>query len=230
MEIIEKEVIKEPAKQYASRATGNAALTTGIIGTALGALNLFGTHRGLLGLGGNTVVAENCAPTAFQAWEKACEDRLEMQKGLYDWALVMANNRFNDRQTINQEMFGLYKSQIDADFGLYKSTRDGFDAIVAKHNQDAFDLYKGQRDNFDVLNAKINALETQVAVNAAVRPYQDKLIQCEIEKAYTAGINYTDRKTCKMITGQVVLPNTPTVTGFGSYCCCPSAQSSGATA
>lgn len=208
MEIIEKEVIKEPAKQYASLAKGNAALTTGIIGTALGALNLFGAHRGLLGLGGNTVVAESCAPTAFQAWEKACEDRLEMQKGLYDWALVMANNRFNDRQTINQEMFGLYKSQIDADFGLYK----------------------GQRDNFDVLNAKINALETQVAVSAAVRPYQDKLIQCEIEKAYTAGINYTDRKTCKMITGQVVLPNTPTVTGFGSYCCCPSAQSSGATA
>ena len=51
MEIIEKEVIKEPAKQYASLAKGNAALTTGIIGTALGALNLFGTHRGLLGLG-----------------------------------------------------------------------------------------------------------------------------------------------------------------------------------
>lgn len=230
MEIIEKEVIKEPTKQYASRATGNAALTTGIIGTALGALNLFGTHRGLVGLGGNTVV-ESCAPTAFQAWEKACEDRLDMQKGLYDWALVMANNRFNDRQTINAEMFGLYKSQIDADFGLYKSTRDGFDAIVAKHNQDAFDLYKGQRDNFDALNARLNNLETQVAVNSAIRPYQDKLIQCEIDKAYTAGINYTDRKTCKMITGQVVLPNTPTVTGFGSYCCFPSSTpSSGAAA
>lgn len=225
MEIIEKEVIKEPTHQYASKATGNAALTTGIIGTALGALNLFGTHRGILGLGGTTV-AENCAPTSFQAWEKACEDRLEMQKGLYDWALVMANNRFNDRQTIDSELFGLYKSQIDADFGLYKSTRDGFDAIIAKHNQDAFDLYKGQRDNFDALSARLSNLETQVAVNSAIRPYQDKLIQCEIDRAYTAGINYTDRKTCKMITGQVVLPNTPTVTGFGSYCCCPSTQSS----
>lgn len=28
-----------------------------------------------------------------------------------------------------------------------------------------------------------------------------------------------------MIEGQVVLPNTPTVTGFGSYCCCRSAAS-----
>lgn len=216
MEIIEKEVIKEPTKHYASKATGNAALTTGIIGTALGALNLFGTHGNLLG---NSTVSTSCAPTAFQAWEKACEDRLEMQKGLYDWALVMANNRFNDRQTINQEMFGIYKSQIDSDFGLYKSTRDGFDVLSAKHNQDTFDLYKNQRDNFDALNAKINALETQVAVNSAIRPYQDKLIQCEIDKAYTAGINYTDRKTCKMIVGQVVLPSTPTVTGYGSYCC-----------
>lgn len=219
MEIIEKEVIKEPTKQYASRATGNAALTTGIIGTALGALNLFGAHRGLLGLGSTTAV-EGCVPTAFQAWEKACEDRLEMQKGLYDWALVMANNRFNDRQTINQEMFGLYKSQIDGDFGLYKSTRDGFDALTAKHNQDAFALYKGQRDNFDVLNAKINALETQVAVNAAVRPYQDKLIQCEIDKAFTASINHTDRLDCRNIKGELVLPNTPVISGYGSYSCC----------
>lgn len=219
-----------------------------IIGTVLGGAALLGRRNGFnlfgnsgTGTSGNdaNIAIASCggvgsgygyaAPSAFQAWEKGCEDTLALQKGLYDWALVQQSQRFADRQTINQEMFGLYKSQIDADFGLYKSTRDGFDTITAKHNQDAFDLYKGQRDNFDVLNAKINALETQVAVNAAVRPYQDKLIQCEIEKAYTAGINYTDRKTCKMITGQVVLPNTPTVTGFGSYCCFPSAQSTAAS-
>lgn len=49
--------------------------------------------------------------------------------------------------------------------------------------------------------------------------YQDKLIQCEIDKAFTAGINYTDRKTCKMVEGVVVVPNEPTITGYGSYCC-----------
>lgn len=32
--------------------------------------------------------------------------------------------RFNDRNQINAEMFGIYKSQVDADLGLYKSTRD----------------------------------------------------------------------------------------------------------
>ena len=216
----------------------NAGLTLGIVGTVLGGaallsrkggFNLFGNSGDSRGSMDANIAIATCggagngynAPTAFQAWEKGCEDTLALQKGLYDWALVQQSQRFADRQTLNSELFGLYKSQIDADFGLYKSTRDGFDAIVAKHNQDTFDLYKGQRDNFDVLSARLSNLETQVAVNSAIRPYQDRLLQCEIDKAYNAGINYTDRKTCKMITGQVVLPNTPTVTGFGSYlgCC-----------
>lgn len=28
------------------------------------------------------------APTAFQAWEKSCEDTLAFQGGLYQWALT----------------------------------------------------------------------------------------------------------------------------------------------
>ena len=31
---------------------------------------------------------------------------------------------------------------------------------------------------------------------------------------FTAGINYTDRKTCNVIYGVVTLPNEPTVTGL----------------
>ena len=62
-----------------------------------------------------------------------------------------------------------------------------------------------------------------MAVGSAIRPYQDKLLQCEIEKAFTASVNYTDRRTSRMITGELVLPNTPTVTGYPSYnpCSCP---------
>lgn len=89
-------------------------------------------------------------------------------------------------------MFGLYKSQIDADFSLYK----------------------GQRDNYDALKTQIEELKTQVAVGAAIRPYQDKLIQCEIERAFTAGINYVDKKTCNVIYGVTCLPNEPTTTGL----------------
>ena len=211
----------------------------GIAGTALGLLALSRGGFGLFGngasglsmpenvninaLGGGTNGNGVSAPTAFQTWEKGCEDTLALQKGLYDWALVQQSQRFADRQTLNSELFSVWKGQIDADFGLYKSTRDGFDVLSAKQNQDAFNLYKSQRDADDDIRKELSDLKAQVAINAAVRPYQDKLIQCEIDKAFTAGINYTDRKTCKVIYGEVCLPNTPVVTGYvgANQCGCP---------
>lgn len=250
MEIIEKQVekVKEvPTDGYYGdgrrdvNGKANAGLTLGIIGTALGAWALFGNRRssGLLGLAGSGMGGSNIningletglgaangvtSPSAFQAWEKSCEDTLALQKGLYDWALVQQSQRFADRQTLNSELFSVWKNQIDADFGLYKSTRDSFDVMAAKQNQDAFNLYKSQRDADDGIRKELSDLKAQVAINAAVRPYQDKLIQCEIDKAFTAGINYTDRKTCKAIYGEVCLPNTPVVTGYvgANQCGCP---------
>lgn len=94
--------------------------------------------------------------------------------------MTYQNNRFADRQQLNSELFSAWKSQIDADFGLYKSTRDGFDVLSAKQNQDAFNLYKSQRDSDDEIRKELSDLKAQVAINAAVRPYQDKLIQCGI--------------------------------------------------
>ena len=247
MEIIEKQIekVKEvPAECYnnwghgyhrfASKGVAGTGLGLGIAGTALGLLALSRGGFNLFGNGGsmpenvniNTLgggASGTIAPTAFQAWEKGCADTLALQKGLYDWALAQQSQRFSDRQTIDQELFGIYKNQVDADFGLYKSTRDGFDVLSAKHNADAFNLYKSQRDADDSLRKELSDLKAQVAINAAVRPYQDKLIQCEIDKAFTAGINYTDRKTCNVLYGQVVLPSTPTVTGYvgANRCGCP---------
>lgn len=248
MEIIEKQVekVKEvpydnyscSRDKYASKGVAGTGLGLGIAGTALGLLAL--SRNGFSLFGGGTKglsVPENIninalngttsngvnTPSAFQAWEKGCEDTLALQKGLYDWALVQQSQRFNDRQTLNSELFSLWKGQIDADFGLYKSTRDSFDVMAAKQNQDAFNLYKSQRDADDGIRKELSDLKAQVAINAAVRPYQDKLIQCEIDKAFTAGINYTDRKTCKAIYGEVCLPNTPVVTGYvgANQCGCP---------
>lgn len=251
MEIIEKQVekVKEvPTDNYGYgyrgdiRGRANAGLTLGIIGTALGAWALFGNRRGASILGSSglgsgsgmdaNIAIASCgstsgngisAPTAFQAWGKECEDTLALQAALYNQALNYQNNRFADRQQLNSELFSAWKSQIDADFNLYKSTRDGFDVLNAKQTQDSFNLYKSQRDADDSIRKELSDLKAQVAINAAVRPYQDKLIQCEIDKAFTAGINYTDRKTCKAIYGEVCLPNTPTVTGYvgANQCGCP---------
>ena len=122
----------------------NAGLTLGIIGTALGAWALFGNRRsagvlgtgaGLMGDGSTNInvvgagMGSAGAPTAFQAWSKSCEDTLALQGGLYQWALTQQSQRFQDRQVIDGEMFGLYKSQIDADFSLYKGQRDNYDAL-----------------------------------------------------------------------------------------------------
>lgn len=105
----------------------NAGLTLGIIGTALGAWALFGNRRsagasilggaggGMLGDGstninvlGATAGSGSGAPTAFQAWEKSCEDTLALQGGLYQWALTQQNQRFEDRERLNSELFGVY--------------------------------------------------------------------------------------------------------------------------
>lgn len=102
----------------------NAGLTLGIIGTALGAWALFGNRRsagvlgtgaGLMGDGSTNInvvgagMGSAGAPTAFQAWSKSCEDTLALQGGLYQWALTQQSQRFQDRQVIDSEMFGLYK-------------------------------------------------------------------------------------------------------------------------
>lgn len=185
----------------------NAGLTLGIIGTALGAWALFGNRRsaGVSILGG--------APTAFQAWEKSCEDTLALQGGLYQWALTQQNQRFEDRERLNSELFGVY---IDG--------RNRTDALIEKNNTDHFNLYKYTRDADDDIRKELSDLKAELAVTKAIRPYQDKLIQCEMEKMFTAGINYTDRKTCNVIYGVVTLPNEPTVTGLvgrNAYGCLP---------
>lgn len=192
-----------------------------------------GNGRGLFGFGGGANVPENininavggagaygaAAPTAFQAWEKSCDDAINLTNAMWGLKVGSMQADYDHRNTDVAEKFSIWKSQVDGDFALYKSIRDLYDNTNDKMNAANFGLYKGYRDGFDILNARIAQLEKDVAVGAAIRPYQDKLIQCEIEKAYTASINHTDRLDCRNIKGTLALPNT-TITGFPSYRCC----------
>ena len=195
------------------KLTTSCEYYVGIAGTALGLLalsrnggfNLFGGNPSMpenvnintLGTttsGGGTIV-----PTTFQVWEKESEDALNAQKALYEFALLSQNQRFADRQTLNTELFGIYKSQIDADFGLYKSSRDGFDVLSAKQNADAFSLYKSQRDADDALAARISALETKQAVNDAVDPWRAKVLDMKINGVASnaaAAVNLEAERRC----------------------------------
>ena len=208
MEIIEKEV--DNKKEYASKGVAGTALGIGIGALALSLLNgrgfgLFGNNWGYNGIPQNVNInadvnsPNSSIPSTFSVWEKECEDNLKQQADMYNLALSNQYNRFNDRQTLNGELFNVWKNQVDADFGLYKSTRDSFDIVNKRITDDSFALYKNQRDNFDALSARIANLETKQAVADAVEPWRAKVLDMRINgvaAASQAGINLEAERRC----------------------------------
>lgn len=205
--------------KYASKGVAGTALGLGIAGTALwllgGGLNgtgLFGRGFGVAPAGAAMGLAagEVMNNRDIQYVErKQCSDFVELVNGMWQKAYDAQGNRFSDA-----------RENDAAHFGLYKSMRDGFDIINAKANESNFSLYKYSRDSKDEVMSEIGALKTEIAVLKATRPYQDALIKCDIDNvAKDAAYNLAIR-TCRMIQGEVVLPSTPTVTGFPSYSCC----------
>lgn len=161
--------------------------------------NLFGCR----GAAADGAVAAASIANERYLERKQCADHVQFVNDMWRTSYNQQNQRFEDRQTINQEMFGIYSAM-----------RNGFDIINDAANKNAFDLYKYSRDNKDELAGQIGELKTEVAVLKATRPYQDALIQCDIRRvAEHADFNLW-RRTCRMISGEVVLPNTPTVTGY----------------
>ena len=200
-----------------------AARTLGIIGTVGAGIALLG--RGGLGAitGGGPSVTNNysgggcVAPTTYDVASKECADILAVTKGYYDLAIAGLKSAAATREV-----------DVAEKFGLYKDNRDNIDSVNNRINAELFSLYKYTRDKDDETKDKIADLEAKVAVNTAVRPYQDKLIQCKIDEVYTSLINYVDRKTCRLIPGRLVLPSTPTVTGYSADCPCPGTAEAGA--
>ena len=197
--------------KYATKGKANAGLTLGIIGTSL---------AGLMALGGGTCIGnllggkQECSGVPHGELyneRKEQEDFVELTKQYYE-AQIATNAK------IDKNFFDLYKMNVDTSFGLYKN-----------HVDDSFKLYKGQRDQADVLMAKIADVEKKVDVMAAIRPYQDALINCKIDNVAQVSDFNLARRTCRMITGELVLPSTPTVTGYPSYSPCnPVATTTGA--
>lgn len=232
--VVEKKIYEEGKKHddYASKATGNAGLTLGIIGTALGAgAWLLGGNRNVFGsLGSNMpenvnintygANASSNQPTALQVMEKECADEVKLLTDMFGLKLDTANKFYAMRETDIAEKFSMYKGATDAinaenrramyaEFGLYKSQVDA-----------DFGLYKNQRDQYDALQAKYSDLDKKVAVMEALTPYKEKLMMA-----------YVNEKTCNCLRGQLVLPSTPVISGYGSYgcnCTAPSTPTTGA--
>ena len=193
--------------EYASKAKANAGLTTGIICTSLAGLLTLGAMSNGNGLLGGIVGGKPDCPSSVPHGElynerKEQADFVEVTKQFYEGQIAT-------NQKIDKNFFDLYKMNVDTSFGLYKN-----------HVDDSFRLYKGQRDQADVIMAKIADVEKKVDVMAAVRPYQDALINSKIDNVAMVSDFNLARRTCRMIQGELVLPSTPTVTGYASYSPC----------
>ena len=228
--VVEKKIYEDGKKEYASKGLAGTALGIGIGGLALALLN--GNGRGVFGSLGNGMpdnvnintyggmTASNTAPTALEVMEKECDDEVKLLTDMFGLKLDTANKFYAMRETDIAEKFSMYKGATEvinaenrramhAEFGLYKSQIDA-----------DFGLYKNQRDQYDALQAKYSDLDKKVAIMEALTPYKEKLMMA-----------YVNEKTCNKITGQLVLPSTPVVSGYGSYCCngtAPSTPTTGA--
>lgn len=230
--VVEKKIYEEGKKhdEYASKGLAGTALGIGIGGLALALLN--GNGRGVFGSLGGSNMPENVninayganassnQPTALQVMEKECDDEVKLLTYIFGMKLDTANKFYAMRDTDIAEKFSMYKGANDAinaenrramqaEFGLYKSQVDA-----------DFGLYKNQRDQYDALQAKYNDLDKKVAVMEALTPYKEKLMMA-----------YVNEKTCNCLRGQLVLPSTPVISGYGSYgcnCTAPSTPSTGA--
>lgn len=228
--VVEKKIYEDGKKEYASKGLAGTALGIGIGGLALALLN--GNGRGVFGSLGNGMpdnvnintyggmTASNTAPTALEVMEKECDDEVKLLTYMFGMKLDTANKFYAMRETDIAEKFSMYKGANDAinaenrramqaEFGLYKSQVDA-----------DFGLYKNQRDQYDALQAKYSDLDKKVAVMEALTPYKEKLMMA-----------YVNEKCCRKIDGQLVLPSTPVVTGYGSYgcnCTAPSTPTTGA--
>lgn len=217
--VVEKKIYEDGKKEYASKGLAGTALGIGIGGLALALLN--GNGRGVFGSLGGGNMPENVninaygansssnQPTALQVMEKECADEVKLLTDMFGLKLDTANKFYAMRETDIAEKFGLYKSQVDA---INAENRRAIDA--------EFGLYKASRDQNDATNAKMAALETKIAVMEALTPYKEKLMMA-----------YVNEKTCNCLRGQLVLPSTPVISGYGSYgcnCTAPSTPTTGA--
>ena len=179
-----------------------------IIGTSLGgllALGALGKGSGLLNLGGSNCQPTGCPSNANTTYVMDAEELYLERQASAD--KLAATNRY-------------YQGVID----FNKTLTDNFFASYERDVKNSFDLYKMSRDQKDELLQKIEAVDKKVDVMAAIRPYQDALINAKIDQnALLADYNLS-RRTCRMINGELVVPSTPTVTGYASYNPCNLAQ------
>ena len=206
--VVEKKIYEDGKKEYASKGLAGTALGIGIGGLALALLN--GNGRGVFGSLGGSNMPENVNINTYGANSSSNQPTAlqVMEKECAD-EVKLLTDMFGLKLDTANKFYAMRETDVAEKFGLYKSQVDA-----------DFGLYKNQRDQYDALQAKYSDLDKKVAVMEALTPYKEKLMMA-----------YVNEKCCRKIDGQLVLPSTPVVTGYGSYgcnCTAPSTPTTGA--
>ena len=206
--VVEKKIYEDGKKEYASKGLAGTALGIGIGGLALALLN--GNGRGVFGSLGGSNMPENVNINTYGANSSSNQPTAlqVMEKECAD-EVKLLTDMFGLKLDTANKFYAMREADVAEKFGLYKSQVDA-----------DFGLYKNQRDQYDALQAKYCDLDKKVAVMEALTPYKEKLMMA-----------YVNEKTCNCLRGQLVLPSTPVISGYGSYgcnCTAPSAPTTGA--
>ena len=128
---------------FTSASKGNAALTTGVIGTALGALNSIGGNGllgGLFGGGNNNCCNENMLVNRYEAGQQNEIERLRTEVALRD------ANIFSDSK--NLEMYRYFDAEL-------RNIREALCA-QAVHNQKTEDSFALAHQDIANVESRLN--------------------------------------------------------------------------
>lgn len=160
-------------KEYASKGLAGTALGLGIGGLAVSLLNNGCNPLGIFGRNCGTNAGEVAIAANEQYLErKQCADFVELVNGMWQKAYDAQKARQDDRNVLNAELFSIYSAM-----------RNGFDAINAKHNEDAFNLYKYSRDSKDELSSEVEKQDNKTFLKS-IRKLHESIKGAHFDEEY----------------------------------------------
>lgn len=100
--------------------------------------------------------------------------------GLFGWGRRQNDDMYLERKEC-QDYVNLTKDYYEGRLAAQRETATAFYDSEVKLNNAAFGLYKSQRDGFDELSNRIAKLETKAAVEEAVGPWKDQVMQMKVD-------------------------------------------------
>lgn len=167
--------------EYASKGVATGGLTTGIIGTALGALNSLGLLGGAgLATGVGALAPEQMPVTRYELEQQQKISELQSQIALRD------ANTYNDKKSL--EMYRYIDGQLNA-----IQTRLGEQAV---HNQSTRDSFQIMQERLEREVAERKCSDNTIVTYANATFYPKQVADVTVGTTTTAQTTYNPLPVC----------------------------------